>query len=319
MTNQVENKQPINQASSQQQKKPVTCNQQANQQLTKPTTNNQRPINQAKTPVVVITIDDNSPDPKPWVQVQDPDDPDSTFILYEDARSNILKKTHRLCYSEIHAGQVLLKIKFPCVDGLHDPDIADTLVAPAISEFVHIINTGHHWVCLSTISCRPATIKIYDSLFQRLTPIAIRHSCRMLMHAGDSILFLNEKVQKQTNMSDCGLFALAYATDLGYGIDPVTQENLRAHYVSCLDSLEMVPFPRVSRRVPYHPSNHRTTVPIFCACRRPNDNKEYVQCSHCNRWYHPTCVNIPDWVINSKRKWRCDTCRGKNARNFHLH
>ena len=75
----------------------------------------------------------------------------------------------------------------------------------------------------------------------------------MLMHAGDSILFINEKVQKQINSSDCGLFALAFATDLCHGVDPQTQaydqENMRAHYVDCLESQEMVPFPKTSRRV----------------------------------------------------------------------
>ena len=143
------------------------------------------------------------------------------------------------------------------------------------------------------------------------------------MHAGDSILFINEKVQKQINLSDCGLFALAFATDLCHGVDPQTQaydqENMRAHYVSCLESHEMIPFPKTSRRVPYHVTKKMTTVAIFCVCRMPNDKKEYVQCSQCNGWYHPTCVSIPDWVINSRRRWKCDTCRGKNARRSHLH
>ena len=36
------------------------------------------------------------------------------------------------------------------------------LVTPAISEFVQIINTGSHWVCLSTIATSPGTVKVYD-------------------------------------------------------------------------------------------------------------------------------------------------------------
>ena len=45
--------------------------------------------------------------------------------------------------TEIHAGHLLLKAKFPFVDGLHDTAITGTLVTPAISEFVQIINTGN--------------------------------------------------------------------------------------------------------------------------------------------------------------------------------
>ena len=89
------------------------------------------------------------------------------------------------------------------------------------------------------------------------------------MHAGDSIIFINEKVQKQINASDCGLFSLAFATDLCHGIDPVTQaydqEKMRAHYVSCLESREMVPFPRTSRRVPYHlTKKHDNSGNLLC-------------------------------------------------------
>lgn len=325
-TNQFNKKQGTDNQQTQQQTTNCTKNQQrpkleSSRQNNKPTTNNQQPINQSHTPAVIV-VDDDSPDTKSWVHIQDPNDPKSTFTLYEDARGHILKKTNWLCDSEIHAGQLLLKAKFPFVDGLHDPAITGTLVTPAISEFVQIINTGNHWVCLSTISCRPGTIKVHDSLFQRISPIAIRHSCRLLMHTGGSILFSNEKVQKQINSSDCGLFALAFATDLCHGIDPVTQsydqEKMRAHYVNCLDSLEMVPFPKTTRRVPYHLHNSKATVDIFCVCRMPNDNQEYVQCFQCNGWYHPTCVDIPNWVINSKRRWRCETCRGKNAKKAHL-
>ena len=184
------------------------------------------------------------------------------------------------------------------MDGLHDPAIAGTLVAPGISQFVQIINTGNYWVCLSTISCRPDTINVYDKLFQRVSPIAIRHSCRLLMHTGGSILFTNKKIQKQINSSDCGLFALAFATDLCHGIDPVTesyyQEKMHTHYVDCLNSLEMVPFLKTTQRVPYHVHNSKTTMDIFCVCRMPNDDQEYVQCLQCNGWYHLTCVDIPN-------------------------
>ena len=52
---------------------------------------------------------------------------------------------------------------------------------------------------------------------------------------------------KSKSTRDCGLFTLAFATDLCHGIDQVTQsydqEEMHAHYVNCLDLLEMVPFP----------------------------------------------------------------------------
>ena len=166
-----------------------------------------------------------------------------------------------------------------------------------ISEFEPIINTGNHWVCLSTISCRPGTIKLYDSLFQRVSPLpsAILVTCSCIL--GVPYCLKMRRFKSIINSSDCGLFALAFATDLCHGINPVTQsydqEKMRIHYMDCFNSLEMFPFPKTTRQVPYHVHNSRTTLDIFCVCRMPNDNQEYVQCFQCNGWYHPTCVDIP--------------------------
>ena len=89
--------------------------------------------------------------------------------------------------------------------------------------------------------------------------------------------------------------------------NPVTeaydQQKMHPHYVRYLDLEEMVPFPKTSQWVPYHVTKNMTSVVIFCVCRMPNDRKEYVQCFQYNGWHHPTCVSIPDWVINSNRRW----------------
>ena len=68
---------------------------------------------------------------------------------------------------------------FPYVDGLHDPAIKGLLVVPATSEFIQILNTGSHWVCLTTISAAPGTgmVEIFDSKYQKPNPIAIEHAC----------------------------------------------------------------------------------------------------------------------------------------------
>ena len=105
----------------------------------------------SKNPTCVL-IDENSPDPYSWITVEDcsPEDPAAKINLYIENRTNILKNTHWLTDSEIHAGQMLLKTHFPFVDGLRDPAIKGSLVEPANSEFVQIINTGSHWVCVTS-------------------------------------------------------------------------------------------------------------------------------------------------------------------------
>ena len=261
-----------------------------------------------------IIIDENSPDPPSWLTIEncDAEDPNYKLNLYIENKTRFLQKTTWLSDSEIHAGQMLLKRDYPFVDGLCDPAIKGSLVVPATSEFIHIINTGNHWVCLSTISTTssPDTVKIFDSLYQNTNSTAVEHACRMLMYPGDKVTFINEKVQRQVGGSDCGLFSLAFGTDLCHSIDPTNQGSMRQHYVNCLENGAMSPFPKTEKRGPRYLGSIKSSVAIYCVCRLPYDREEYVQCSngHCKKWYHPTCVKIPAWAINSNRKWRCNKC-----------
>ena len=262
----------------------------------------------------VTVVGDDYPNPTIWLSICSSCTGDPTLTLYQETKRNILKKTGWLYDSEIHAGQTLLKKEFNFIDGLHDPAIRCHLVDPATSEFIQIINVGRHWVCLSTIGApSPGVVRVFDSLYSKPNAITIEHACRMLLHTGDVVTFVNEKVQKQLGSSDCGLFALAFATDLCHGLDPTNrsydQQMMRQHYVNCLEGGMMSPFPTTTRRVPYHLDTKKTIIPIFCECRLPNDKKEYVECSRCSGWYHPDCVQVPDWAINSKRKWQCQKCK----------
>ena len=53
--------------------------------------------------------------------------------------------------------------------------------------------------------------------------------------------------QKQLGGADCGLFAIAFATTLAYGKQAsrmrFVQEELRAHFVNCLNKGIMALFP----------------------------------------------------------------------------
>ena len=158
------------------------------------------------------------------------------------------------------------------------------MVIPARSEFVQVINVGSHWVCLSTLGCHAGTVKLFDSLYNKPNSVVINHACHMLLHPGNGVTFINEKVQKQVGLSDCGLFALAFATDLCHGFDPTAQKynqrEFRHHYKSCLESGKMTPFPKTEKRVPYHLACNKVSIPIFCLGRLPNDiRQEYVECS----------------------------------------
>jgi len=267
----------------------------------------------------IIVLDDNdSQDATTWLTINSFSSDDPKLTLYMESKFGILKPTYWLHDSEIHAGQVLLKKEFPFIDGLQDPAVKGSLVIPATSEFVQIINVGKHWVCISTIGCQAGIVKIFDSLYSKPNSVLTDHACRMLFCQQDTVTFCNEKVQKQLGGSDCGLMALAFATDLCHGLDPATQRysqfEMRQHFVSCLESGKMKPFPKTNRRVHCHLSCNRNSVPIFCLCRLPNNKQEYIQCCSCRGWYHPQCSLAPQWAITSKLPWKCPKCKPNKAK-----
>ena len=89
------------------------------------------------------------------------------------------------------------------------------LVEPASTEFVQIVNVGEHWLCLTSIGVPcPGAVRVFDSLYRKPNATAAEHACRILLHTGDQVMFINEKVQRQMGSSNCGLYALAFATDL---------------------------------------------------------------------------------------------------------
>ena len=165
-----------------------------------------------------IVVDDNSPDPQQWIKFSDSIVDNTHFTLYQVSKSNIANPNGWPTDSEIHAAQQLLKTQFPHLDGLNDPGIlSGDLVTPAVTEFVQIINTGGHWVCLSTIGCANGYVKVYDSMGTSPSPTAIINSCQMLFHNGKKVTVSNQKVQRQQGASDCGLFAIAFTTSLCFG------------------------------------------------------------------------------------------------------
>ena len=78
----------------------------------------------------------------------------------------------------------------------------------------------------------------------------------------------------QPNAHDCGVFALACATDLAHGHDPVLSEwniegnTMRMHLLECLKRGHISPFPTKKKwRIPLGRRVHRTIEErIYCIC-----------------------------------------------------
>ena len=88
----------------------------------------------------------------------------------------------------------MLKQKFPFVDGLEDTSTIGPLVSPAFSEFIQVVNKGHHKVYLSNVGCAFGHVTVFDSLGTWTKPVAIDCACRMLFCAESSVNPLTSKI-----------------------------------------------------------------------------------------------------------------------------
>ena len=170
---------------------------------------------------------------------------------------------------------------------------------PQTCEFIQILNVNQsHWLTVSNIGCGSSSIKVYNSLGGRLPKTTKKVIADILECQKRSIAVIYEDVQQQEESSDCGCFALAYATTLCHGQNPsqikYDQKAMRNHLFQGLDTGELIEFPTVGQRSPNKPVTQR--VHVYCICRLTNDGSEMIQCSICDEWFHTRSLEEADWT-----------------------
>jgi len=76
-----------------------------------------------------------------------------------------------------------------------------------------------HWVCISSFGCKTGIVNLYDSLYHDIIEQEVEEQVESSM-ADSYIGIVNIPVQQQLNGSDCGVFAVAFATCLVYSLYP---------------------------------------------------------------------------------------------------
>ena len=92
----------------------------------------------------------------------------------------------------------------------------------------------------------PGKVHLYDSLFHDIISQEVEDQTNDLLGGNlDSLDFV--PVQQQTNNSDCGVFAIAFAVSLALGTDPmhVTFDirRMHPHLIACLKDKKLNMFP----------------------------------------------------------------------------
>ena len=125
---------------------------------------------------------------------------------------------------------MLLQQVNPLLEGLQRPTLGCVRNFDLVSgEFIQMLHTGSdHWDCVSSIGCLPGKVGLYDSLFHDVVSQEIEEQTNDLL-GGHLVELQFVPVQQQTNDSDCGVCAIAFAVSLALGTNPkhVTFDTLR--------------------------------------------------------------------------------------------
>lgn len=218
----------------------------------------------------------------------------------------------------ISAAQHLLKQKCPHIRGLQPPTLANALSfeqALGCPYLQVLLENNNHWVVISTVGCPSNTVRIFDSMnSMNLSTANKRVVADFLRTDSDFIVLEYIHVQYQIGASDCGAFAIAFATSICFAEDPhvviYEQNNLRNHLKICLEKGDINKFPR--RKIIRLPSTEKVvqSLAIYCICRLPNDGKPMIKCNKCKRWYHFQCVNLNSTDLDKYKYsiWNCYKC-----------
>ena len=140
--------------------------------------------------------------------------------------------------------QILLKKVNPNIEGFQRPTLGPVnhfyVMTAKFIQLLHV--NDNHWVCMTSIGCAPGDVNLLDSLMKPVISQEIQELAENLLGPNlNSIISI--PVQQQTNLSDCGVFAIAFTTCLVFGQDPsqVTFDipRMGTHLVRCLQAGSM--------------------------------------------------------------------------------
>lgn len=241
---------------------------------------------------IIISSSSCSKEETPWLKTE-------LFTLTKTDKDEIEGKC-QLDDKIIEASQSILKQQFPNFNGFQS-----TLFKQNIKHFkkedknmIQILHRGTidsgHWLTVSTVECKDGQVNWFDSLFNDLDVDTKRQICAIMKSEGSQLHFLKCPVQNQIGSADCGLFAIAFAVAICFGMNPskviFVQEKMRSHLIECLENNFFCNFPFNINTNWKKKKITKTKENIYCTCRGLYDS-EMVQCVACDAWLHHRCID----------------------------
>lgn len=256
----------------------------------------------------------------------------STVVVNYEKLISCISSGAKLGDEHVNAGNQLLRSQYHDIQGLCTPVLGQKLCFPEFNglegyagcAYLQVLHTGaDHWITIEILS--DEEVRVYDSMFLKPTYHTLKQIASIVKSRHHQIQLSLAKVQFQKTANDCGVYALAFLTDLCHGIDPTTcdyasAQELRKHLIHCFKQGTMSPFPSTTRGKPEPPL--MISLPVYCSCRMPfvlehltkkqipkDEDTGMIQCDFCNNWYHHSCVKLSNEELKKLSKpnmsWMC--------------
>ena len=155
---------------------------------------------------------------------------------------------------------------------------------------------------------------MFDSVHNNISSDTINQICSIVHSQKKSIKIEIMDVLKQRGSTDCGLFALVFATSLCHEELPserkYIQGDLRAHLSSIfeLNNPSVKPFPSSNRQ---KEENDYCGILLLPLARR----RQLIECCQCSEWYHDECEVIDQAIWENKETdWVCKKCSSQRIK-----
>ena len=157
---------------------------------------------------------------------------------------------------------------------------------------------GNPTACMPTVSnigCGEGEVKVYDSLYRTVSTHTLHIMASLVFSSASQLVVRMVDVERQSNGSDCGVLAIAFAYDICHGDDPCTvrfdHKSIRQHLANCLEKCSLSRFPVAGKRRSSSVRQKTQTVDLHCSCRLPEEKGDKMaECDKCKTWYHQHCL-----------------------------
>ena len=157
-----------------------------------------------------------------WLQTVTHDESPPTKVRKIDFEEIIMGEM--LSDIHINAAQTILRGQFHKLNGFQSTLYQIKKIKWADEQITNKVQIVHcrarnHWITATTVDCLKGIVKVYDSLFGSINQNT-KSIIQNLFAVDDSQLQIKLlKSQKQLGSTDCGLFSIANAAAIAFGLN----------------------------------------------------------------------------------------------------